>query len=36
MKDVVSGYLFLLQNLGKAVEDIFNFSSDDNMNVWIL
>ncbi len=33
VKDVVSGYLFLLQNLGKAVGDIFNFSSDDNMNV---
>lgn len=33
VKDVVSGYLFLLSKIEKMLGEVFNFSSDDNMSV---
>ena len=33
VKDVVSGYLFLLENLKKVLGEAFNFSSTDNLSV---
>ena len=36
VKDVVSGYMFLLKNLEKVKGEAFNFSSNDNLSVLAL
>lgn len=33
VKDVVSGYMFLLEHFDRVVGEAYNFSSDDNMSV---